>query len=181
MPCPSPFDYLRRRRRQASRCSALVLLALLPAAAAVAAPKTDVVVFLNGDRLTGEVKGLERGQLRLKTDAAGTLSIEWARLASVTSSQLLHVELASGLRYVGQAFEGAAPGKIRVAASGEGGGREFAFADVVRMDPIEQGAAFTVATTPIWTNRPTPRGIHSRRPVQAQRTHRQHERQVLLI
>ncbi len=113
MPCLLPFDYLRRRRRQASRCSALVLLALVPAAAAVAAPKTDVVVFLNGDRLTGEVKGLERGQLSLKTDAAGTLSIEWARLASVSSNQLLQVELTSGLRYLGQAFEGATPGSGR--------------------------------------------------------------------
>jgi hypothetical protein len=130
---------LRRRRRQAPSCLAVLLLALLPAAAAVAAPKTDVVVFLNGDRLTGEVKGLERGQLSLKTDAAGTLSIEWARLAGVSSNQLLQVELASGLRYVGQAFEAGAPGKLRVAAKGEGDGREFAFADVVRMDPIDQG------------------------------------------
>jgi len=117
----------------------MLLLVLIPAAATTAAPKTDVVIFLNGDRLTGEVKGLERGQLSLSTDAAGTLSIEWARLASVRSDQHLQVELASGLRYLGQAFEATSPGKLRIAARDEGEGRELAFADVVRIDPIDRG------------------------------------------
>ena len=44
---------------------------------AIAANKTDVVTFVNGDRLTGEVKSLERGRLRFKTDATDTISIEW--------------------------------------------------------------------------------------------------------
>jgi len=44
----------------------------LPALAA----KTDVVVLLNGDRITGEVKELSYGQLKFKTDDMGTLYIE---------------------------------------------------------------------------------------------------------
>ena len=39
----------------------------------VAAPKTDVVVLVNGDRITGEVKQLERGILTYGTDFMGTL------------------------------------------------------------------------------------------------------------
>ena len=86
-------------------------------AAALGAPKTDIVVFHNGDRLTGEVKGLDRGQLRFSTDAVDTVSIEWARLVSVDSRQILQVELTSGLRYTGQVFAASGPGKLRVAPS----------------------------------------------------------------
>ena len=43
----------------------LVVLLLLWALPASAAPKTDTVVFKNGDRLTGELKSLRRGQLML--------------------------------------------------------------------------------------------------------------------
>ena len=38
--------------------------------------KTDVVRLKNGDRITGEIKELERGKLTVKTDSMGTLSIE---------------------------------------------------------------------------------------------------------
>jgi hypothetical protein len=118
----------------------LLVLALLPVSVAVAAPKTDVVVFANGDRLTGEVKGFDRGELSFETDAAGTLSIEWARLVSVESKQILQVELTSGMRYTGQSVAATAPGRLRVAAQDGGEAREFAFTDVVRMDPIDQGS-----------------------------------------
>src|SRR5690606_8136846 len=61
-----------------------------------AAPKTDVIVLVNGDRLTGEVKGLERGKLSFKTDATGTIQVEWDKVASLQSGQYLQVELTSG-------------------------------------------------------------------------------------
>lgn len=105
----------------------------------LAAPKTDIVMLANGDRITGEVKGLAHGQLSFKTDSAGTLSIEWAHIASVQSDQVLQVELTSGLRYLGHTYVASEPGKLRVAIEGEGAGRELRFADVVRIDPIDQG------------------------------------------
>ncbi len=140
MPCLPPIDSLRPRRLPAHRACLLLLLALLPVAASVAAPKTDVVVFLNGDKLTGEVKGLQRGKLSLSTDSAGTVSIEWIQLASVRSSQMLQVELANGRRYLGQTFAAAEPGRLRVAVDADDKGRELSFANVVRMDPIDQGS-----------------------------------------
>ncbi len=60
------------------------LILLLIAMPAFGAPKTDVVIFKNGDRLTGEVKSLERGRLRFNTDATGTNSIEWDVIASLS-------------------------------------------------------------------------------------------------
>jgi hypothetical protein len=113
---------------------------MAPLAAALGAPKTDVVVFQNGDRLTGEVKGLEHGRLSLSTDHAGTVKIELAIIASVTSRQVLQIELTDGQRYLGHVYATSTPGRLRVAAEGEGDGSELAFSKVVRAVPIEQGA-----------------------------------------
>lgn len=62
----------------------------------------DVVVFANGDQLTGEFKSLERGMLRFKTDATGTISIEWDKVAHLTSNRNIQVETENGDRYLGQ-------------------------------------------------------------------------------
>jgi len=83
----------------------LALLVASVAPRASAAPKTDVVMLLNGDRYTGEVKGLERGQLEFKTDAAGTLFIEWDKIASLKTDQYVQVEFENGLRLSGVALD----------------------------------------------------------------------------
>jgi hypothetical protein len=76
----------------------MILIGVLPA---YAAPKTDTVIFLNGDRLTGEIKSLSRGRLNLNTEATGTIGIEWNKIESVISSQHIQVETGSGIRYYG--------------------------------------------------------------------------------
>ncbi len=68
---------------------------------AIAADKTDVVIIVNGDRLTGEMKSLERGKLRFKTAATDTISIEWDDVASLSSNQNIQVETENGDRYLG--------------------------------------------------------------------------------
>ena len=77
---------------------ALLSLWALPASAA---PKTDVVIFKNGDKLTGELKSLKRGQLNLNTDAAGTIGIQWDKVSTVISNQKIQVETSNGTRYFG--------------------------------------------------------------------------------
>ena len=52
------------RRTGARRASLLAFLLTLCIPHAVLAAKTDVIVLLNGDRVTGEVKSLEFGVLR---------------------------------------------------------------------------------------------------------------------
>jgi len=118
----------------------LALALALPPVATLAAPKTDVVVFRNGDRLTGEIKGMEKGKLELSTDSAGTVSIEWDKVASVTTGQYLHVETGTGAHYFGKVPPGDAAGTIRLRVEGEPEGQTLAIADVVRFKPIEQGA-----------------------------------------
>jgi hypothetical protein len=128
-----------------TRRAALVLLllwcvALVPTGAAHAAPKTDVVYFNNGDRLTGEIKGLEKGKLELSTSTAGTVNIEWDKVARIETGQYLEVEMSSGTRYHGRVPEAQQPGSIRLAADGEAAAEPVAIADVVRIAPIEYGS-----------------------------------------
>ena len=81
---------------------------LVPVASVQAAPKTDVVYFNNGDRLTGEIKGLEKGKLELSTSTAGTVNIEWDKVARIETGQYLDLETSSGAHYHGQVPRSAA-------------------------------------------------------------------------
>jgi Protein of unknown function, DUF481 len=73
---------------------------LVPLAAL--ASKTDHVILKNGDHITGEIKGVSRGKLDYSTDDAGRLSIEWTKVAKVTSPNPFHIEMSSGVRYFGR-------------------------------------------------------------------------------
>lgn len=66
-----------------------------------AAQKTDVVVLLNGDRFTGEVKKLQYGKLQFKTDDAGTIYIKWNKIARLTAKAFFEVETEDGSVYFG--------------------------------------------------------------------------------
>ncbi len=76
---------------------ACLTLALISTTAA--AQDDDVVIFNNGDRLTGEIRGLARGFLSFNTDATGTIQIEWTEVAELRSDQSFEIYLISGQRY----------------------------------------------------------------------------------
>ena len=120
---------------------ALALLIGLQAASALAADKTDVLVLLNGDHLTGEIKELTYGQLKFKTDDMGTVYIEWEKIASITSTQVLQVEMADGRRLFGTAPEPSSkPGLIRILIGPFGEAPtpvELSIYDIVRMATVE--------------------------------------------
>jgi hypothetical protein len=108
---------------------------------AQAAPRTDVVILLNDDHFTGEVIQLSYGQLLFKTDDAGTLSIEWNKVATLTTRQVLQAELSNGQRVTGPAPDPAArSAELRVNSVTAGGTTaiEVPMADIVRMVTIDQ-------------------------------------------
>jgi hypothetical protein len=76
----------------------VVLIATLHSSAAA---QDDVVQVKNGDRITGGVAELERGELAFSTDSARTIDIVWNDVVRLTSTQMLDVELSSGTRYTG--------------------------------------------------------------------------------
>ena len=85
-----------------SQISSITLcIYLMCFAAPVQAEKTDIIILENGDRITGEVKGLVSGQLELKTDYMGTVFIDWQDIRDLVSQTGLHIELSDGERLVG--------------------------------------------------------------------------------
>jgi putative salt-induced outer membrane protein YdiY len=83
--------------------SAAILSGVLLLASSLAArEKTDVVVLRNGDKITGEIKGLSAGVLRIDLDYVdGTLSVHWLKVARIESSQLFIVKSQDGSYYTG--------------------------------------------------------------------------------
>jgi hypothetical protein len=108
-----PARFLRAARRLLRRGRPVALIFLAWPAASQAA-KTDVIVLLNGDRITGEVMGMSRGKLDYKTDDAGRMAVEWIKLAHVTSPNLFEVEMASGTKYLGRLAATAVNGALVV-------------------------------------------------------------------
>ncbi|MDH3586936.1 MAG: hypothetical protein OEQ30_07595, partial [Gammaproteobacteria bacterium] len=66
------------------------------------AAKTDVVLLVNGNTITGEIKSLEFGALRYSTDSMGTVSVDWEDIVSITTKQTLQLEVSDGTRYFGR-------------------------------------------------------------------------------
>ena len=118
--------------RNGTRYLTLVLLLF----AGVAYANTDVVIFKNGDRLTGEVKSLERGRLRFKTEATDTISIEWDEVAYLSSNQNIQVETILGTRYLGHLVR--SEEKFNIVVETNAGPINLNNIQVVQMTPIEE-------------------------------------------
>ena len=135
MTTSNPVLQVSVRRR--FRCPILISMILIGVLPAYAAPKTDTVIFLNGDRLTGEIKSLSRGRLNLNTDATGTIGIEWNKIESVISSQHIQVETGSGIRYFGTLAAGNSGRGVVVVT--DDGPQLLDAQRVIVMTPIDDG------------------------------------------
>jgi hypothetical protein len=82
----------------------LLLLLQLPVAAMAA--RTDNVLLINGNTVTGEIESLEFGDLEYSTDSMGTVHIDWEDVVAITTNRRLQVEVSNGTRFFGN-LEGA--------------------------------------------------------------------------
>ena len=133
-----PQSAVRVRCRVFAVCviAAGVVLHAVPAAAA---PKTDVVTLVNGDRITGEIKGLEHNRLRFSTDHLGTIYVEWDKIEQLVSDQYLLLERSDGTRHYGQLVAGARDAELLVRRDSQGRAEVVAMASIVRAEPIIGG------------------------------------------
>src|SRR5580698_3541924 len=82
--------------------AAILCFTLLFTLPLFAREKSDVIVMNNGDRFTGEIKGLNSGVLYVKFDyMGGTSSIQWSKVNHVESKQLFVVKTEDGKVYSG--------------------------------------------------------------------------------
>lgn len=89
--------------------TSLVLLMYYPA---VAKRNDDVVIMKNGDRFTGEIKGLQYGKLEFSSDyMEESVHLDWERVDVLESKDNFIVTLADGQRITGVIKKTAAEGK----------------------------------------------------------------------
>jgi len=113
----------------------LLLSLLLTPGFALAQPRQDGVVFNNGDRLRGEIKGLSFGILSFDAKATGVVSIKWDHVVELTSDQLFEVETGEGERVFGS-LDAVDRGRLGVVTWN--GRSAFALASVVSIVPIRR-------------------------------------------
>ena len=114
--------------------SLFMVLLIVSEATQAYAQRTDVVQVTNGDRITGTVSRLERARLAFRTDAAGTLSINWTEVVTLTSSENLDVELSSGVRYIGSISSPSAG--LLVVQTASGPSPSIDMKEVIRLTPV---------------------------------------------
>jgi hypothetical protein len=122
------------RRLPSFLIGAFFAIGALPSSAA---SKTDTVIFINGDKLTGEVKSLKRGQLNLNTEATGTIGIEWDKISSIESKQRIQIETSAGIRYFGNLRRSETNAHIIVVT--DNGPQTLETMSISTMTPIEGG------------------------------------------
>ena len=110
---------------------------ILVTSADVAAQRVrdEVVELSNGDRVTGEIKGLDRSQLTVRTLDLGTVYIRWQRVVRLNSNRTLEIELAAGRRLQGS-FSSPVPGTLEIRDSA--GTATVDLASIVVIRPVAQ-------------------------------------------
>src|SRR5215510_7106124 len=75
----------------------IAFLNLLLVVTAMAKNVDDVVVLKNGDRMTGEIKGLQSGELRIKSDyMAEAVRLDWSKVERLESKSTFMIWLVDG-------------------------------------------------------------------------------------
>ena len=84
-------------QRRICRTGLIVFINLLFVLTAIAKNVDDVVVLKNGDRMTGEIKGLQSGELRFKSDyMAEAVRLDWSRVERLESKSTFMIWLVDG-------------------------------------------------------------------------------------
>jgi putative salt-induced outer membrane protein len=86
----------------------------------LAAPSlADLVTLKNGDRLTGAVVKADDKALVIKTEFAGTVTVQWDAVEEINSTEPLNVFSKSGQRLVGTLRLSAARAEVTTTESGQ--------------------------------------------------------------
>ena len=112
----------------------LVALSLFLAPTSGVAQKTDTLWLVNGDRLIGEIKRLNKALLKYSTDDLGTVSVEWTKVDRLVSPSTFEFEDYLGRRMVGRL--GPAPSQT-LAVETIGRTDTVSLGLIVQIEPLE--------------------------------------------
>lgn len=129
-----------RSRLGQFRLTVLVLLTAAVCAATARAKSTDdVVVLKNGDRMTGEIKKLQRGELVFKASyMAEAVRLDWSKVARLESKDKYLIVLTDGQLFTDslRLFPAAATNFLIGAEKGAFWTKQM---DVLKIQPVEAG------------------------------------------
>lgn len=124
--------------RISPKLAAVGLAWMLAAVPAVAShDKSDVVSTDDGGTYVGEIKSVQYATLSLKTNPAGTLSIELRYVTGLISKFEYRIELNGGKRHFGTLGPPTKPGHLSIV--GSEGALEVELSEIVEIVPIEHG------------------------------------------
>jgi hypothetical protein len=83
----------------------LAMFACMLANADTAESYSDQIYLVNGDRVTGNIKRLDRGKLELRTETMDTVFLSWSDVAAVDTNKYLRIEKIDGSFHYGQLHE----------------------------------------------------------------------------
>lgn len=101
---------------------------------------TDKVYLKNGDRITGNIKELDRGKLRVKTQTMDTIYLNWIEVESIDSSSFLRVTHADGSIQTGRVQASEIDKNVRLLSGGQA--IEIPTLEIVSMKPIRVNESF---------------------------------------
>jgi len=123
-------------RRSHSLFALVLLLLMISNPSQAVNRKTDVLTFYNGDRVTGEILHMFGGILEFKTDAMGTVKVEWQDISRLQSKYNYEIRLTTGYRHYGTINTGERPGEINI--EDLYGDHTVEALQVVELRPIEE-------------------------------------------
>jgi len=120
--------------------SALLAFLLLIAGPLFAKRKDDIVIMKNGDKMTGEIKSLEYGELIFKSSyMKDSVHLDWTEVATLQSQDTYIVGLSNGERvtgFINRQTAGDHAKDFHIIA--EGSGVEVASSDVIAIGQRER-------------------------------------------
>lgn len=78
--------------------------------------KNDLLLLRNGDWITGDFRGMERGIVTVKTDAAATIHVKWPRVLTATTDKIFDIHLSDQSRWVGSLLASDSLGRVVIRA-----------------------------------------------------------------
>jgi putative salt-induced outer membrane protein YdiY len=101
---------------------------------------TDKVYLKNGDRITGNIKELDRGKLRIKTTTMDTVYLNWLDVESIESSTYLRIAKTDGSFRYGRVQKSDLTQNLRILDQGQT--IEIPALEIASMKPIRVDESF---------------------------------------
>ena len=118
---------MRVRPLRILTCVLAISLALAGRAAA------DEILFLNGDRLTGKIVSADGGKLTIKTETAGDVTVDLAKVKTFSTDEPIVIK--TGDTTLSSKVTGGADGTVQVVPVAGGSPQVIALKDVAKINP----------------------------------------------